>query len=265
VRRGIHDSGQHHARGDGLEEEGRDEVAGLLVTGNDAELVTQARRGEFGARKWRVTRAPPADEGTGGDEEGHGQPHEAVAGGARDEVDDERGRAAGEQDRQAEDDDPPGHEAGALGIGRRHLGGHRDEGHLEEAVGRGASDERDQNPRDGEGLRGLGAGEERDEGEREGEAAPEDEGATAALGRGGAVADPAGDRVEDEVPRLGDEDDQTGQARGDAEAVGEVGQEQQPGDGGEGARGESAHGIAAADAGGELVGGRVRHGRTLLG
>src|SRR5699024_12185402 len=55
-----------------------------------------------------------------------------------------------------------------------------------------------------------------------------------------AVGDPPRYRVEQDVPGRREEDDQAGDTGGDAEPVGEVGQEQEPGNRPEGPRGDRA-------------------------
>jgi ATPase subunit of ABC transporter with duplicated ATPase domains len=73
-------------------------------------------------------------------------------------------------------------------------------------------------------------------------------------GGAGAVADASDDRVEHDVPGLGDEHDDPGEHGSDAERIGQVGQQEQPGHRAERAGRDAAQGIAAPDPGGERVG-----------
>ncbi len=158
------------------------------------------------------------------------------------------GQPARDEDRQREDRDPPRHQAGAFAVVTGQLGRHGDVGDLEEGVGTGAREEEHGDPRGSQGRRGGRPGEEQREEDGERQAGPDEEGAAPTIGVRAAVGDPAGDRVEQDIPGLGQQDDESGEAGGHAEPVGEVGQQEQAGDRAEGARRHRPEAVAAPHA-----------------
>ena len=181
------------------------------------------------------------------DEHRHHDAHHAVAVTTADGVADHRGGRAGEHDREGQDRDPPRHQPGALVVRRRDLGRHRDIGHLEERVRRCGQHEEHQDPA---GLEPaavqVGCGEDEGEGPGQHQTGADQPGPPWPGGVDRAVADPAGDRVQHDVPRLGEEDDHPGPEGGDAELVGEVGQEHQARHGAERAGRDRATAVADA-------------------
>ena len=89
------------------------------------------------------------------------------------------------------------HQPGAFVVVVGEFGRHRDVGHLEERVCRGAGEEEHDHPSGSQARGGGGAGEEQREADRQGEAGAQQEGAPASSGVGGAIRDAPGDRVED--------------------------------------------------------------------
>ena len=141
-------------------------------------------------------------------------------------VDDERRHRAGDQDRQRQDRDPPGHQPGPLGVAVGHLGRHR---HVR-APGRRRTRWRWRGTRPRRRRRrrrrcrtapaniaANSTASARPPTSRNGRRSPQR----------GSVGDPAGDRVDQHVPRLRQQHQQPGHAGGDAERVGQIGQQQQ--------------------------------------
>ena len=191
--------------------------------------------------------APPRAHDADEDDERHHDAHHAVAVASADRVADHRCGGTGQHDRERQDRDPPRHQPGALVVGRGDLGGHRDVGHLEEGVRRRREHEEDEHPA---GLEPLAAqvGRGEDQRERAGQHQPcSEQPGPARAGRvEGAVADAAGDGVEDDVPGLRQEDDDARPQGRDAELVGEVGQQHQAGHRAEGAGRDRAAAVADA-------------------
>ena len=214
---------------------------------DDPELLAQrARPGAHGADRG-VARAPPRAHHADDDEHRHHDAHHAVAVATADRVADHRGGRAGEHDREGQDRDPPRHQPGALVVRRRDLGRHRDVGHLEERVRRRGQHEEQQDPAGLEPAAAqVGCGEDQGEGPGQHQPGADQPGPPRPGGVDGAVADAAGDRVEHDVPRLRQEDDHAGPQGGDAELVGEVGQEHQAGHGAERAGRDRAAAVADA-------------------
>lgn len=186
------------------------------------------------------------------EQEGDEDPHREVAGPAVAEGLDDGGCArAGEQDAQRQRGHPPGHQGRPLVRVVGDLGRLGDVGHLEAAVRRGRQQEGHGHPCRGLTRGSARSGEDQHEQRRKGEPAgqhPWPAGAPTALRAVRPAADP---RVEDDVPRLGQEHHQAGDTGGDPEHVGQVVEEQQAGHRAEGRRPDGAHGVADVGAPGE--------------
>jgi hypothetical protein len=126
---------------------------------------------------------------------------------------------------------------------------HRDVGHLEERVRRRRQHEEHEDPACLEpATPHVGRGKDQRERPREHQPGPEQPRPTRPGRVDRAVADATGDRVEHHVPGLGQEDDHARPERGDAELVGEVGEEHQSRDGAARTRGHRAAAVADPDA-----------------
>nr|BFE76733.1 hypothetical protein GCM10020092_100340 [Actinoplanes digitatis] len=99
---------------------------------------------------------------------------------------------------------------------------HRDIRHLEEGERGGRGEERGRDVRTGQAAGAERPGEDRREEHGEREATAQQERAPVA----GAVGDPARDRVDQDVPGLRQQHEQSGDARGDTERVGQIWQKE---------------------------------------
>ena len=115
-------------------------------------------------------------------------------------------------------------------VRRGDLGGHGHVRHLEERARRRRGQEEHQHPRGFEHPRPeVGGGEDQRERHGQRQAGPQQPGSAGSAGVLGAVADAARDRVQHDVPGLGQQHDQARGEGGDAEAVGQVRQHIRPG------------------------------------
>ena len=233
--RDVGDPGEHGPDGQRLDQERGEQQPEVAGARDDAQLLAQAPgAGRDGADGCRARAQVGADH-TDHQQHGDRHPHRPVAGAAAQGIPDHRRGGAAEHDREREDGDPPRHQPGAFVVGVGDLRRHRDVGHLEERVGGGAGHEEHQHPQGVEHLGAqVGSGEQQREEDGEEQAALEQEGATGSAHVGRSVADPPGDRVQHHVPGLGDEHDDRGDGSGDAEGVGQVGEEHQARHGAEG-------------------------------
>ena len=146
VGRHVVDAREHAAGGQRLHDEGDQQQPEVPCAGDDPQLVAQRAGPGLDRTQRRVSGAAVGGHHADDDDQGHRDPHHAVAGPATDRVSDHRSGRAGEHDREGEDRHPPGHQPGALVVRRGHLRGHRHVGHLEERVRRRAGQEADQHP-----------------------------------------------------------------------------------------------------------------------
>ena len=224
--RQVVDGGEHAADAQRLQHVGGQQDAEVVHPERQPEVPAQPA-GRGGDRvPGRPAGAGPRAQRAEGDEQPDDQGHHPVAGAAAHRVAEHRGAGPAGQDGDGEHGDPPGQQHGALVRVVGDLRRQRDEGDLEHRVRHGAEDEGHHHPGDGDGLRPDRAGEEQDEADGQAEPADQQERA-ASPGAGQPVADPAGDGVEQDVERLRQEDDDPGQQGGDAEGVGQVGEQQQ--------------------------------------
>ena len=189
--------------------------------------------------------------------------HRPVApGAAASRGDDHRRDRPADQDPHREGHDPPAHDprpfVGVLG----HLRRQGDVGHLEQRVAGGRHEERDRDV-GGRGGPGTHPGEHEREGHRQRDGAEEHQpGAGPATDRL-PVAGGADVGVEHDVPGLRQHHDETGHGRRHAEHVGQVVEQQQPGNGREDAGAHRPQGVAEQGAPPERSGGqRARRGRA---
>jgi hypothetical protein len=156
-----------------------------------------------------------------------------------------RGAATESQDRHREHHDARGQEAGAFVVAVGELGGQGDVGHLEQAERRGGAEERHQDPHGPGGGPERGRhGEGQQEEHRQQDAAGDHEAPAGAVPGTLAVAGGTDDRVDHDVPHLGEGDDEPCRQGGHTERVGEVVDEHETGQGAKPAGADRAHGIA---------------------
>ena len=177
----------------------------------------------------------------------HGDPHRPVTGHATDGVRDRRGHRAGDQDRHTQEDHPPRQQRRLLVVISGHLGRHRLVRHLEQREGRRGEQERhaDEKPRRRAVQRRTREGEREKQRQRH-RTGQQPRPARTEAGPG-PVGCPPHHGIDDQVPRLGDENGEPRDQRADAEHVSEVVEEQQAGHGGEGAGAERTQPVADPD------------------
>jgi hypothetical protein len=145
-------------------------------------------------------------------------------------VHEQRSDGARDEDADREGDDAVGHDGRALVVVVGHLGRHGDVRHLEQRVGGRCDEERDAGPQRGATGGQPGWCREHGDEERWEQQRPREHPRPPSAPPGlGAVRPAADQRVPDDVPQLRDEDGDTGEARGDAEGVGEEVEQQQAG------------------------------------
>lgn len=206
----------------------------------------------------RTRRPPPRPHRAGENEQSHEHSHAAVAPGRAESVPHHRRDAAADEDGERENCDAPGHQPRAFGIVAGQLRGHRDIGDLEERIGARAADERQHDPGRSNPDRRRRSAEQDHEQDRERDACTHEERPAPSVRMVAAVTDPPRDRVENDVPRLGEQHDQAGERHADAEAIGEIRQEKQPRHGRERPGRHRTEGIADPDGPGQWSDRRTR-------
>jgi hypothetical protein len=126
-----------------LNDPGREQEPERPVAARHGQLRAQGRFGLGQLPDWSAAGTGEGADGTDDDQYAHEHAHRAVPGDAlAGGVDHDRGDPTGDQDRDREDGDPPGHQSRTFVVTLGHLGRHRDVWHLEERVpGRGRQEQ----------------------------------------------------------------------------------------------------------------------------
>lgn len=256
-------AGEHHADREGLERPHPGEVEERPAGAGGGELGPQRGFGLAADGGRGAAGGGPRPEHADGQQQCDGDAHQPVAlRGVSVGVRDGGGQRPGQQDGDTEEAHPPAEDAAAFVRVLGHLGGHGHVRHLEDGVRGGGEQEEDGDVAGRRGAPQRWRGEDQREERRQGAGAEQQERPAWAAAQPAAVGDGTDQRVDQDVPGLGQEDSGARDGGGHGEDVGEVVEQDQARHGREGARAERAE--AVADPHGARQGrgrGMVRTGR----